>query len=239
MNEQNDIWEVLSTFQEALKLIENRLDAQDQAINACQDASKEVERVLFDDIINPAKSLMDEADYNDRFEDFSNTYGEKLGGYNDTLKKLEGDDGFDLTKKAFDDLEGREDHPDAETYVDALTQSIDEQLAMIRETLGVSPDAEVEVTQDGEDGTTQVKVDGEDKTAEVEAAEGNEDNIEGEEELSENEVEDKKPSKADAILTDIPTEEEEEPAEDDEDEDDFIKQAEKALSRAGKLPGRD
>lgn len=219
MDNMNDIWEILSSFQEGFKLIVNRLDAQDQAITSCKEAAKEVEKILFNDIINPAKSMMEQADREDRFNDFSSEFGEKLGGYNDTLRALEGDDEFDLTKKAFEDLEGREDHPEAGDYVDALTTSLDEQLKMMRETLGVSSDATLEITQDGEDGETKVEVDGEDVTGEVATSE---------ETIEESAAE--------------PVEEESISEETKEDEtspeDEFFKQAEAALKKAGKLPGR-
>lgn len=225
MNEQNDIWEILSTFQQAFKLIENRLDAQDQAINLCREGSKEVENILFDDIINPAKTAMENTARDDRFEDFSNAYGDRLSGYNDALRSIEGDDDFDLTQKAFEDFDSREDDPDADVYVDTLISNIDAQLDNIREKVGAKPDSEVVITQDGESDEPEVEVDGEPVDVEEDAANG---------EPQEEEQEEKPEEEEEDVIVDELNDETS-----DEDLEELRKEAEEAISKAGKLPGRD
>lgn len=100
----------------------------------------------------------------DRLESFFNEYdasidefnrneyhkrnGEKLGKYEDIMKKLNGKD-FDIFKESFDEYNTDFKDMDEEAYIAKLTAVLDEQLKDLKDALGVS---EVEVKSD-ENGT--------------------------------------------------------------------------------------
>lgn len=74
--------------------------------------------------------------------------GEKLGKYEDIMKKLNGKD-FDIFKESFDEYNRDFKDMDEEAYIAKLTAVLDEQLKDLKDALGVS---EVEVKSD-ENGT--------------------------------------------------------------------------------------
>ena len=100
----------------------------------------------------------------DRLESFFNEYdagidefnrneyhkrnGEKLGKYEDIMKKLNGKD-FDIFKESFDEYNRDFKDMDEDAYIAKLTAVLDEQLKDLKDALGVS---EVEVKSD-ENGT--------------------------------------------------------------------------------------
>lgn len=150
--------EILASFRDAINALIERADAQDEMIKATREKSENLEHLVFDEVINPAKEAMEQEVYNAGLEDFSNRYGEQLGGYNDKLRAIEGED-FDIMKQAYDGYNSIEgEKPDEALYVDELVKVVDKQLDDIREKLGVPDDAEIAVKQD-ENGETVVEVD--------------------------------------------------------------------------------
>ena len=128
-------------------------------IQAVREKAEGTERLIFDEVINPAKAEMEKQIYNAGLEDFTNKYGEKLNGYNDKLRPIEGED-FDIMKQAYDGYNSIEgEKPDEAMYVDELVKTVDKQLDDIRAAIGAPANAEVEVKQD-ENGETTVEVDG-------------------------------------------------------------------------------
>lgn len=157
--------EILTSYRDAINALIERADAQDDMIKATREKAESLEHLVFDEVINPAKKAMEEEVYNAGLEDFSNRYGEKLGGYNDKLRAIEGED-FDIMKQAYDGYNSIEgEKPDEEVYVDELVKVVDKQLDDIREKLGLPEDAEVAVKQD-ENGDTTVEVDGKEVSTE-------------------------------------------------------------------------
>lgn len=157
--------EILTSYRDAINALIERADAQDDMIKATREKAESLEHLVFDEVINPAKKAMEEEVYNAGLEDFSNRYGEKLGGYNDKLRAIEGED-FDIMKQAYDGYNSIEgEKPDEEIYVDELVKVVDKQLDDIREKLGLPEDAEVAVKQD-ENGDTTVEVDGKEVSTE-------------------------------------------------------------------------
>jgi hypothetical protein len=157
--------EILTSYRDAINALIERADAQDDMIKATREKAESLEHLVFDEVINPAKKAMEEEVYNAGLEDFSNRYGEKLGGYNDKLRAIEGED-FDIMKQAYDGYNSIEgEKPDEEVYVDELIKVVDKQLNDIREKLGLPEDAEVAVKQD-ENGDTTVEVDGKEVSTE-------------------------------------------------------------------------
>ena len=151
--------EILASYRDAINALIERVDAQDGMIQAVREKAEGTERLIFDEVINPAKAEMEKQIYNAGLEDFTNKYGEKLNGYNDKLRPIEGED-FDIMKQAYDGYNSIEgEKPDEAMYVDELVKVVDKQLDDIRAAIGVPADAEVAVKQD-EDGETTVEVDG-------------------------------------------------------------------------------
>lgn len=151
--------EILASYRDAINALIERVDAQDGMIQAVREKAEGTERLIFDEVINPAKAEMEKQIYNAGLEDFTNKYGEKLNGYNDKLRPIEGED-FDIMKQAYDGYNSIEgEKPDEAEYIDELVKVVDKQLDDIRAAIGAPANAEVEVKQD-EDGETTVEVDG-------------------------------------------------------------------------------
>lgn len=151
--------EILASYRDAINALIERVDAQDGMIQAVREKAEGTERLIFDEVINPAKAEMEKQIYNAGLEDFTNKYGEKLNGYNDKLRPIEGED-FDIMKQAYDGYNSIEgEKPDEAMYVDELVKVVDKQLDDIRAAIGAPADAEVAVKQD-DDGETTVEVDG-------------------------------------------------------------------------------
>ena len=151
--------EILASYRDAINALIERADAQDGMIQAVREKAEGTERLIFDEVINPAKAEMEKQIYNAGLEDFTNKYGEKLNGYNDKLRPIEGED-FDIMKQAYDGYNSIEgEKPDEAEYIDELVKVVDKQLDDIRAAIGAPANAEVAVKQD-EDGETSVEVDG-------------------------------------------------------------------------------
>ena len=151
--------EILASYRDAINALIERADAQDGMIQAVREKAESTERLIFDEVINPAKAEMEKQIYDAGLEDFTNKYGEKLNGYNDKLRPIEGED-FDIMKQAYDGYNSIEgEKPDEAEYIDELVKVVDKQLDDIRAAIGAPANAEVEVKQD-ENGETSVEVDG-------------------------------------------------------------------------------
>lgn len=170
--DENQLNEILSSFRDAITALIERSDAQDDMIKAIQEKTDSTERLIFDEVINPAKAEMEKQIYDAGLEDFSSRYSDKLGGYNDKLRPIEGED-FDIMKQAYDGYNSIEgEKPDEAMYIDELVKVVDKQLDDIRQAIGAPADAEVAVKQD-ENGKTVVEVD--DKEVSKESVEKNPD----------------------------------------------------------------
>lgn len=132
----------------------------------------------------------------DRLESFFNEYdagidefnrneyhkrnGEKLGKYEDIMKKLNGKD-FDIFKESFDEYNRDFKDMEEDAYIAKLTSVLDEQLKDLKDALGVS---EVEVKSDengteieAKDETEDEKKDEKKDDAEVDDAETEEEEL--------------------------------------------------------------
>ena len=179
--DENQLNEILSSFRDAINALIERADAQDEMIKATREKAEGLEHMVFDEVINPAKEALDQYNYNTGLQDFSSRYSDKLGGYNDKLRPIEGE-GFDIMKEAYDGYNSIEgEKPDEAMYIDELVKVVDKQLDDIRQAIGAPADAEVAVKQD-ENGETVVEVDGEevsgDKSTEEKPAESADEEVE-------------------------------------------------------------
>ena len=182
---ENEIYDILNSYKEAIDLLLNRCDELVKANQAQEERVSKLESMIFDEILEPARLAMEADDKERRFNEFNEKYGEKLGAYDKVLGAAEGNPEFSMARTAFDEYENiPEPRPETDVYVDGLIETVEEQIDSIKESLGIEPDAKVEITQD-ENGDTEIKADGEVVASEnteetTEKEEGTEPAVEGE-----------------------------------------------------------
>lgn len=96
-------------------------------------------------------------------DEYKKRNGEKLGKYSDIMKKLNGEN-FDLFEESYKEYNSDFKDLDEEAYIAKLTMVLDEQIADLKDALGVS---EVEIKSDDE-GTEIVADDNETNSEKVE-----------------------------------------------------------------------
>ena len=167
MNEEN-IYEILNSYKDAIDVLLNRCDELVNQNRALEERVNKVESILFDEILEPARLALEADDKERRFGEFNDKYGEKLGAFDKILGAAEGNPDFSMARSAFDEYEKiPEPRPEEDVFVDGLIETVEEQIDSIKESLGIEPDAKVEITQD-ENGDTEIKADGEVVASETE-----------------------------------------------------------------------
>ena len=159
MNE-NEVFEVLNSYKEAIDVLISEIDAlkaENSALNEKVDSLKDT---LFDEILEPARLAMENREREDRFEEFNEKYGEKLGAYDPTIQSIQNDKDYSLSRDVFDEYDALpEPKPDEAGFVDSSIAKVEEQIEAIKENLGIASDADVEIKQDGETGDTEIVAD--------------------------------------------------------------------------------
>lgn len=157
--DENEIYEILSSYKQALDMIIERIDQMDEMYHAADQRVDELEKTVREQVLDPINELVEEGEKNARFDEFDNKYGEKLSAFNDTLAPME-EEGFDLSRATFDayDALPEDQRPDEEAYVNEVTRIAEEKINQIKEAFGIPADTATEVTDDGE-GNVEVKVD--------------------------------------------------------------------------------
>lgn len=177
MNEEN-IYEILNSYREAIDVLLNRCDELVNQNKALEERVNKVESILFDEILEPARLALEADDKERRFGEFNDKYGEKLGAFDKILGAAEGNPDFSMARSAFDEYEKiPEPRPEEDVFVDGLIETVEEQIDSIKESLGIEPDAKVEITQD-ENGDTEIKADGEVVASETEETKDKEETTE-------------------------------------------------------------
>jgi hypothetical protein len=160
MNEEQ-IFEILNSYKEAIDVILGRCDELVNQNKALEERLNKLESMIFDEILEPARLALEADDKERRFGEWNEKYGEKLGAYDKVLGAAEGNPDFSMARTAFDEYNNiPEPRPEEDVFVDGLIETVEEQIDSIKESLGLEPDAKVEITQD-ENGDTEVKADGE------------------------------------------------------------------------------
>ena len=170
--EDVELKEVLSSFKDAIDIILTRLDRYDEMYHAQDERMDELEKTFYEDILEPAKKALDERIYEDEYSKFHEQYGEKLDPYNEQLRAIEGED-FDLSRKAFDDYSSYEEKPNVEEYVNALVETVGNQLKDIKDKLGIEGEIRATVDEDG-----KVEVETNEETEKEEKAEVKDEEVE-------------------------------------------------------------
>src|SRR5574344_1079456 len=139
--EDNELYEVLNSFKEAIDMIiarQKELDEMyEEGHNQMDDRIHKLENILYDEILGPAKEMLDKDADDKAFGEFHDKYGEQFAPLSGFTKSIEGDD-FDLSRKAYDDYNGIEgDKPDQDAYIAELTASVDKQLEAIKKAMGL------------------------------------------------------------------------------------------------------
>lgn len=185
----NELIQVLQQFKQAIDMCMEKIDYLDKMIENFKEENDErvheIESTLYDEIINPTKEYIEEANKTARFNEFDSKYGDKLRPFNEPLSVLEGED-FDIVRSAFDKYDGYEgEKADQDTYVERIVEEVGKQLDAIKKGLGLPEDAEIEVKQT-EDGETVVEVEDEDdEEEEIIASTEDDEPLEDEEPLEE------------------------------------------------------
>ena len=160
MNEEN-IYEILNSYKDAIDVLLSRCDELVSQNKALEERQNKIESILFDEILEPARLALEADEKDRRFGEFNEKYGERLGAFDKVLGAAEGNPDFSMAKTAFDEYEKLpEPRVEEDVFVDGLIETVEEQIDSIKESLGLEPDAKVEITQD-ENGDTEVKADGE------------------------------------------------------------------------------
>jgi hypothetical protein len=121
---------------------------------------------------------MEADDKERRFGEFNEKFGEKLGAYDKVIGAAEGKPDFSMARDVFENYENiPEPRPEADEYVDSVIEAVEGQIDSIKESLGIEPDAKVEITQD-ENGDTEIKADGEVVASETEETKDKEETTE-------------------------------------------------------------
>ena len=175
---ENEIYDILNSYKEAIDLLLNRCDELVKAGAEQADRISKLESMLFDEILEPARLAMEADDKERRFNEFNEKFGEKLGAYDKVIGAAEGKPDFSMARDVFENYENiPEPRPEADEYVDSVIEAVEGQIDSIKESLGIEPDAKVEITQD-ENGDTEIKADGEVVASETEETKDKEETTE-------------------------------------------------------------
>lgn len=175
---ENEIYDILNSYKEAIDLLLNRCDELVKAGAEQAERISKLESMLFDEILEPARLAMEADDKERRFNEFNEKFGEKLGAYDKVIGAAEGKPDFSMARDVFENYENiPEPRPEADEYVDSVIEAVEGQIDSIKESLGIEPDAKVEITQD-ENGDTEIKADGEVVASETEETKDKEETTE-------------------------------------------------------------
>lgn len=151
-----------------LEQLQKALDLLKQQVETLQSDNAELRSLVIDGLIKPIEKDYNDSKYEEALNIWKENYGDKLNPYSDKIKALEGDD-YDFMKSSYDAWNETDLEPDE--YVEALVESLDEQLGAISKAFGVpQEDLNAEITiENGE--ITDVKADTEPEVEDQEEVE--------------------------------------------------------------------
>ena len=145
----------MTELQTILDALHTRIDSLEQIAFGTAERATELEKVLYEDIITPAKAAYDEQVRVDNI----NSFRERNPGLQDfdaELRAIEGDD-FDVYAHAFDEYSAVSEDMEEAAFVASLAESIANQLVALKERLGIA--GEVTATLD-ENGNVEIENEG-------------------------------------------------------------------------------
>lgn len=161
--DNSEVYQVLASYKEAIDTILERLDELDKMVedyhSQYDDRFHKIEDTVNNDILKPAQDAFNKFDYDRRFGEFHDKYGQQLDVFNDKFKVIPGNEDYDMAKEAFDEYNGIEgDKPDEDAYVAELVKQAGETLDAIKQAMGLDSNAVVEVEKNGDaDATIEVE----------------------------------------------------------------------------------
>lgn len=202
----DEVMEILENYKQAISEI---IEYQKHLANEIT----EVKTAIMDELINPIKDEYNKFEHDTALSDFREKYAEKLEGFNDKLKALEGDD-FDIVEKAFDDFNARDDGMPEDEYVEKLAEHVQEQLDEIASAFGIEKEDIEEVKVETSDGEVEAKVEDGEVTEVENTEEHTEEKVETEDEKSDAGADAEETETKEEVETNTDAEEEEKRPED-------------------------
>lgn len=208
----DEVMEILENYKQAISEI---IEYQKHLANEIT----EIKTAIMDELINPIKDEYNKFEHDTALSDFRCKYAERLDGFNDKLKALEGED-FDIVEKAFDDFNAREDDMPEDEYVEKLAEHVQEQLDEIASAFGIEKEDIEEVKVETSEGEVEAKVeDGEVVEVEGEGTEKTDEHTEAETEEKETATDEGEKEPEEEATADVEKEERPEDATDTPDDD--------------------
>lgn len=165
--------ETLEAMKETLIFLVEQEKIRGEEVKALNDKIDALNELVTKQIVEPAIEYYNE----EQFNKFKDSYGERLGKFNQLMQSTMNNPDYDATKEAWDEYnkmsEEEKDATDMEKYVEGVEKGIADYISGIKEKLGLPENAEVEIKDDGE--KVEVKADtdgnGEKETVAVEEKE--------------------------------------------------------------------
>lgn len=165
--------ETLEAMKETLIFLVEQEKIRGKEVKALNDKIDALNELVTKQIVEPAIEYYNE----EQFNKFKDSYGERLGKYNQLMQSTMNNPDYDATKEAWDEYnkmsDEEKDATDMEKYVEGVEKGIADYISGIKEKLGLPENAEVEIKDDGE--KVEVKADtdgnGEKETVAVEEKE--------------------------------------------------------------------
>lgn len=165
-----EIKETLTAMKETLIFLVEQEKVRGEEIKALNEKIEAVNDLVTKQIIEPAINFYKE----EEFGKFRDKYGERLGKYDELMRSTLNEPEYDSTREAWNELDKMSDEEreaiDMDKYVEGVESGIADYIKGIKEKLGLPPDAEVEVKDDGEKVEVKADTDG-DGTKETVAVE--------------------------------------------------------------------
>lgn len=122
-----DLEAIVTQLNDSIAILLQKVDELDKKVT-------EHDTVLYDGIIAPANEAIAQQEYDQALSDFRCKYAEKLEPF---VKAVEIMDNEDVYQKAFDNYNEGEYDVTPDEYVDALVESLSEQIESVKEALQV------------------------------------------------------------------------------------------------------
>lgn len=165
-----EIKETLTAMKETLIFLVEQEKVRGEEIKALNEKIEAVNDLVTKQIVEPAINFYKE----EEFGKFRDKYGERLGKYDELMRSTLNEPEYDSTREAWNELDKMSDEEreaiDMDKYVEGVESGIADYIKGIKEKLGLPPDAEVEVKDDGEKVEVKADTDG-DGTKETVAVE--------------------------------------------------------------------
>ena len=170
MDELSEIKEAINTIKETLVFLVEQEKVRGEEVAALNDKIEAVNELVTKQIVEPSIAYYNE----EQFNKFNDKYGERLSKYDELMRSSLNSPDYSATRAAWDELQGMSDEEkesiDMDKYVEGVESGIADYIKGIKEKLGLPPDAEVEVKDDGEKVEVKADTDG-DGTKETVAVE--------------------------------------------------------------------